>query len=252
MGSFDYVVWSAQQELLVLRRYRLPSSGLSPEAVRAVSGTDLLLRSPFRAITLGVATPAQAIVPARLFNKAHAPQYLSHTTALAEGIDVLDNRIDAFGAQLVYPLPSSLNVSLRKAFPGCRVFHLGSALIEGQRRMGYAAHQPALFGHLQGGYFCVTVIEGGSLQYFSINPVQHAKDITYFLMLAYEQCQLSPEKHGVYLSGALAEDSDAFRSIKRYVLHVQFLTPGAYFKLGQVQKELQLYQYFSLLSLSFV
>lgn len=250
MGSFDYAVLDGQQAILALRSYALDQA-LDTASLKALVGQDYSLRSPYRNIRVGYASPEQALLPARLYEPAQKRAYLEQTARLPEGHSFRADELSGFEARLVYSLPSGLEDQLRSTFAGCRLFHLGTALAEGQRKLGRGAGQgQAVFLHLRGGFVFVSVLDGLNLLFFNAFRYESAKDFVYYALLAYDQCSLNPATQPAYLSGPLLEDSEIYRMAGRYIKQLIFVDPSAYFQFAGPFKEQPGYLHFDLLSLS--
>lgn len=248
MDSFGFAVLSDQQRLLAVRQYSLEGKALNAATLEQLAREDEYLSATYRNSRLAFAAPQQVIIPERLYNAEDQGTYLQSSARIDEGQVVLTDHIKALQTYLVYAVEESLLGSARRLFSGCRVFHLGSALLEGQRRL--TDNADAAYFHLLDGYLLVSVLQNGGLAFFNAYRYRSAKDFVYFAMLVFEQAGLAAESTPVYLSGQLVEASEIYRLLSRYLPVLKFMDTRAIFKFDVEDDREVAYQYFDLLSLS--
>ncbi len=250
MDSFGFAVLNDQREVLLLRQYDTESRGLEPAFLEGICKADQHLSAAYRNTRLAYALGEQVLVPERLYDPKEQWAYLQFSTRLSEKMEVLTDTIAAYGIKLVYAVPAATDEAARKLFPGCRVFYLGSALMEGQRKLAGGTAGQSLQLHLKDHWVFVSAVEEGHLAFFNAYAYRSAKDFLYYALLACEQSGLNPEQVQVYLSGQLMEDSEIYRLLARYFKNQQFVDPGALFSIAPELKKADPYLYFDLLSLS--
>lgn len=250
MDSFGFAVLNDQRELLLLRQYDTSGSGLEPSFLEEACKADQHLSAAYRNTRLAYSLGEQVLVPDRLYDPKERATYLQFSTRLPEKTEVLTDTISAFGIKLVYAAPTATDEAVRRLFPGARVFYLGSALMEGQRKMVDSGTGQSLLLHLKDQWVFVSAVEEGHLAFFNAYAYRSAKDFLYYALLACEQSGFKPEQVPVYLSGQLMADSEIYRLLARYFKKQQFLDPGALFSLAPELGKADPYLYFDLLSLS--
>ena len=248
VDSFGFAILSDQQRLLALRQYSLEGEPLDAATLEQLSRKDEYLSASFRNSRLAFATTRQVIVPDRLYNPDDHLTYLEGSARLTEQDAVLADQVSSLHTYFIYAVESAVESAARGLFPGCRIFHLGSALLEGQRRL--TNHKDGAYFHLLDGHLFASVLQNGTLAFFNAYRYRSAKDFVYYSMLVFEQTGLSPESTPVYLSGQLVEASEIYRLLARYLPLMEFMDTRAIFKFDLENDREIAYQYFDLLSLS--
>jgi len=248
VDSFGFAVLSDQQRLLALRQYSLEGKPLSTELLEALFRKDEYLSATYRNSRLAFATPRLVMVPERLYNPDHHHVYLEGSVRLSDHDAVRADHVTSFHTCFIYAVDGRLETKVQRLCSGCRVFHLGHALLEGQRRFTNKAD--GVYFHLLDGHLFASVLQNETLAFFNAYPYRSAKDFVYYAMLVFEQAALSPESTPVYLSGQLVEASEIYRLLSRYLPVMEFMDSRAIFRFDLENDQEVAYQYFDLLSLS--
>lgn len=253
MDSFVYMVNDGQQRVLALKDFSFeapadPVQNLVDQLI-LLTGEDKYLRLPHRNIRIGLSNHKTAILPDRLYNEAENKVYLKELTKVTPDQEVKSDRLAALDAHSVYAVDHSLIDVLRRYFPGARVFNLSTALLLGFHK--YAVMNPAYqaYVHVRPGELFICLFKGGDLQFANSFSYQSARDFLYFIMLVYEQFELQAEETPLFISGRLVKDSEIYKLLHRYVLHLSFLQPPAFFQFGPKLNNQPGYFYFDLFCL---
>lgn len=251
LDSFDFMILDSRQHVQAMRSYAVgPQLMAQPEIPKSLVQGDNLMNQPYRAVRAGWAHGKSTLVPQRLYNEQKKTAYLEQTTDIEPGELVLADSLRDFGARNVYTMPRALETFVRQAFPGCRLFHISSALLEGIRKLATLKEGPQIYAHIKGGFIFVFAFEDKNLLFSNAFPYQNAKDFIYFLLLPYQQLGFKPGRDPAYLSGQLLEDSEIYREAFRYIKNIHFVEPPAFFHLGAKLNAEPRHFYFELLGLS--
>ncbi len=250
MDSFDYMVLDSQQKVLALRSYSLdPRLGPSASQLKTIAQEDKLLQPAYRNARAGFVSRESTLVPRRLFNEKEKRAYLEQSAQLESGVNVLADALPALDIYNIYALSPETEDFARASFPGARLFHLGTALLEGLRQHAARDQGHKVYAHIQEGLLYLLVFNSGELLYFNTFSYKSAKDFIYYLLLAFQQFGLKAKDVPAFFSGQLVEDSEIYREAQRYLGDIHFMKAPAFFKLGpKLSKEPQ-HLYFGLLSL---
>lgn len=250
VDSFSFVVLSDQQRVLALRQYSLEGESSKAFAIDQIAKQDKYLSSRYRNYRLAFATTDHVVIPDRLYKEEDRAAYLKASAPIEKSQIIRADHLSAFDTYLIYPLDEALAETTRRLFSGARIFHLGHALLEGQRRL---SEQPeGVFFHLLDNFLFASVLQEGRLAFFNTFPYKSAKDFVYFALLIFDQNGLAPERTPVYLSGQLVEASEIYRLLSRYLPGMSFVDNQAIFTFDVEDSRQLSYQYFDLLSLSFL
>jgi hypothetical protein len=249
MGSFDYVVLDSQQQLLLLKSYTLTHS-LSVDELTAIIRLDPYLKYQYRKIHIAWAGSKSTLIPERLFKDANKKAFLEQTSPIKEEDLVQHDTLQATGLQNIYAVPSPLKSWLAQHFPGHTLSHLGSTLLEHQRAHAVRDEAPQMYMHLVGGLVYFSAFQDTNLLFYNSFEYQNAKDFIYYLLLAFKQAGLNPNKATVNITGQLVEKSEIYSLLKRYVSQPVFLDPANKITYGPKMQTQMKYLYFGALCLS--
>ncbi|MBV6656077.1 MAG: DUF3822 family protein [Mameliella sp.] len=248
VDSFGFAVLSDQQRLLALRQYSLEGKALDSSRLEQIVRKDDILSSSFRNCRVAFASQDQVIVPKRLYNPDDLSIYLQGSTSITDQQSVLSGHLRSFETYLIYSVNKAVEDTLRRLFSGTKVFHIGHALVEGQRRMSKTVN--GVYFHLLDGHLFASAFDQGKLLFFQAYRYRSAKDFVYYAMLVFDQAGLKADITPVFISGQLVEASEIYRLLSRYLTLVEFMDTRPVFKFDVENDREVAYQYFDLLSLS--
>ena len=249
MGSFDYVIMDSQQKLLALKSYHL-SEEASVEEMEHLLGLDPLPRNRYRNVRIAWASGKSTLIPRRLFHSLEKKAFLEQSATVRDSENVRHDELTAAGMMNIFAIPQELETYLNNTFPGHRMSHLGSALIEGQRKLSVQHQGQHVYVHFIGKQAFLCVYQHLNLLFYNSFSYQSAKDFIYYLLLIFKQFNLSQEETPVFISGQLVEDSEIYRHLQRYVRQYHFQQPPAFLSYGPKMEEQPKYLYFGVLALS--
>jgi len=248
MGSFDYMVFDAQQGVLLWRSRELAQQ--DEAAYAKVVSEDRVLRQPFRNLRVGWSSSKQTLVPNRLFNPAEQAVYLEQSVDIDSGEQTRSEEIPAMGMHHIYAVKAAQLKVLQSRFPGSRHFHLGTALLHEQQRLMANMDRPCVFIHLRGLHLWVSVFDKSTLRFFNSFSYKSTKDFVYYVLLGFEEAGLKPSGAHALLSGTIVENSEIYQQLSRYLPDMAFVPCSAYYQYGELLKQQPAHFYFGLLSLS--
>ncbi|HQU59422.1 MAG: DUF3822 family protein [Phaeodactylibacter sp.] len=251
VDSFDYMVLDGQQQVLALKTFGLQNeTGSHLAAVEAAFQAEKFLHQPFRNIRVGFVSGRNTLLPQRLYDENENEAYLRQITELLPGEAARADALPVLSLYNVYAAALDEITLARRLFPGCRIFHITTALLEGLRHLAVQQERRSIFAHLKDGMLFVVLFEGKELLFANAFPYQAAKDFIYFILLVFQQFGLQPESQTLHLSGQLLPDSEIYREALRYIRNLEFVPAPAFFKFGPRISQEPHYLYFGLLSLS--
>jgi len=248
MGSFDYMVFDAQQRMLLWRSRALMQQDKASYA--EVMSEDRVLRQSFRNLRVGWSSTKQTLVPNRLFNPAEQAVYLEQSVDVGSTEQTRAEEIPAMGMHHIYAVKAAPLSALQSQFPGSRHFHLGTALLHEQQRLMANMDRSCVFIHLRGQYLWVSAFDKSTLRFFNSFPYKSTKDFVYYVLLGFEEAGLKPSGAHTLLSGAMVENSEIYQQLSRYLPDMAFVPRSAYYQYGDLLKQQPAHFYFDLLSLS--
>lgn len=249
MGSFDYVVLDSQQHLQALKSYTLNNFSDSSELEQLLN-LDPIIKYRYGNTRIAWAGGKNTLIPNRLFKADEKKSYLQQTVEVAETEQVFSDKISNTGMHNIYSVPTNVSNYLNEQFPSHHLSHLSTVLIETQSKISIQSEEKHLFVHLIDSRAYISAFQHTNLLFFNSFEYKSAKDFIYYLLLIFDQLNLSQETTPVALSGQLVEDAEIYRLLKRYLPQFNFLEPPAFINYGAKMEGHSKYMYFGVLCLS--
>lgn len=190
------------------------------------------------------------LVPVALFDHNYVADYLklNHHPDLGELIG--NERLRQLDAENVFSIPEILVKTFHEHFPGARIHHFASSLIESLLiRYKNLDSSPIMFANVRKSWLDIIVLNKGKLQFFNSFRCREKEDFVYFLIFVFEQLNLNPENTGLKLMGEIPKVSPLFDLTFKYVRNVGFVDRGTEYAYSYVFDEIPQHYYFNLLNL---
>lgn len=176
----------------------------------------------FKSISVSFFTPKFTLIPIALYEADLTDKYLAFNTPLLESESILTDNIKSFDTQCVYALDKKLVNALLELFPGAKLFHVLSPLLEILSSSFKNVSGKTVIIHLQQGHFELIVIEEKKLIFANIFSYQTSEDFLYYLLFVCEQLKINPEVIELQLLGEVEKHSAIFSILTKYVRHIKF------------------------------
>lgn len=237
---------------LALKSWQLPGMEQGFQAIeselRTLFGSEDLLGFPFGAKSCALACQASTLVPRRLFDPAHLPQYFKLLLREAHERSYGFEKLEEFDCYLVWAAEADLVRLCGQYFLSENIGHLAAPLLRLCGQMA-PAEGYAMFANLRGQTVQIAVFERKNLVLFNSFDFAKPSDLLYFILLAYKQFDLNPLEIPLTLSGTLMEDSEAFKLLFRYIRPIRFSPLPAGFQLPDEAKALPAHYWLDLSTL---
>lgn len=121
-----------------------------------------------------------------------------------------------------YLLPKAIHNAINDKFSNVSYINFFTAAIRGS--INYAAgDQVAL--HFAPNQIAVVVKKSGQLQLAQAYSYQVPLDVVYYLLKIVEEFNLSKDETAIIISGLIEENSDLYKELYQYFLHIHFVQP---------------------------
>lgn len=191
--------------------------------LRAILASEPVLQSSFSRVRCAVFNRQATLVPRRLFSPDALSSYFQLLLPQGDfeyGYEALPN-LDCY---LVYALDKRVGDLLLKYLPAQNITHLASPVL--QKALDVVTiDATGLLVNLRNEVAQVMAFERGNLLFYNAFSFDKASDLLYFVLLAYDQCRLSPDRIPLWLAGEALPDSEIYKQLYRYVRHVRFVAP---------------------------
>lgn len=207
------------------------------------------LKNPYKAVRVAYEGSKATLIPAPLFDPGQAQKYLEFNYRVNPGDQVFADHLVQIDTQNVYPVPAGMADAVKSHFPGSRVVHLSSVLIDSiwvnyKNRINAAR----VFLHLREKSFDLMIFDGRQMTYFNSFPHQNAEDVVYYLIFVLEQLNLNPENVHTVLLGQVERTSVLFELLVKYIRHVEFGRRNDAFKYSYLLNQVSPQAYYPLLN----
>ena len=253
VDSFAYILRDrSNNQLLAYRSATFDHADRAdwPAALAALVGNDpRLAAAPFGRTLLGWDGPEMTLVPTTLFDPGDPTSYLDQLTVVGLDHEVRHDELHDLGASLVFAARRADLLAAEQRFAAPPAVHVAGGLLTvwagRSRRLNHAAVSCAL----RGNRMLVAGHRSGKLVYVNTFTYDGAQDAVYYLLLAYQQCDLAADRDPLYLAGEVLADSELYYQFYRYVEDIRFCQYGAPPSLPPELADLPGHLYFDLLCL---
>ncbi len=179
------------------------------------------LKNPFKMVKVAWAGQRSTLIPASLFREEDAQLYLDFGFPKEPDERTGADLLEPVGAWNVFGVPGPVSEAAAVAFPGTRIVHLSSLLIESvwnSCRTRVAGRQ--LFLHMRPGCIDLVMFDGRRLEYFNTFACVNAEEAAYYLIFVMEQLEADPGEVPVILSGGATPFQDLHELLGSYVANL--------------------------------
>lgn len=209
------------------------------------------LGNRFKRTDVMIVTERSTLVPSALFDATKAESYIAFNHVIAENEELRTDLLRNLDARNLWLMPAELDRSLKRLFPGLRLCHYSTPLIESLLVANKNEEKKKVFAHIQQGHFEVIVLEGRRLLLYNTFRYKGSEDFLFYLLFVCEQLKLSPETLDLVLLGELTGDSAIAGLAKKYVRNVRFGERPLQASFGKAFEVLPPFAHYNLFSLHY-
>lgn len=181
---------------------------------------------PFHQVNVLLDFPEVSCVPFALYDEEQKDQAFSFNHDLASREFVINNHNDAYGLEVLYPIPQNVYEYFGKHYKDFRFVHRLHLLLH-QANIYEAKAQEQLFIAYSKHHFTAVGIRNHGLIYHNTFALNCEEDLIYYLLLVFQELKFDQYSASVLIDGALALDHPSIKVIKEYVQQVDFLSSEA-------------------------
>lgn len=187
------------------------------------------------------------LIPLALFDEAKLENYFRFNHALTENSSILYDKLKNTTTANIYSMPGDLEKTLIKFWPGIKLFHFSTVLIESLGiNFKHLTNNNMVFVNLREDSFDVIYYKQSKLEFYNLFRYKTKEDFIYFLLAAIEQQGLNPESVELILSGAIEKEYQLYDMIYRYIRHSAFIEINNTFEYAHVLDDVKHHQYYGL------
>jgi hypothetical protein len=225
--GFSYFIFDERLRLRALKSWQLEGQNGDFQARRVemsrIVTSQNSLRGQFLRSTCTISNQWVSLVPDKVIEEKDLASYFN--LLMKNPTDkylFFSEKIPGMGIRLVWAAEKDLVFFCQNNFPGALLRHAASGLIDNWRQLA-SPHFSEVYVNVQGKMLQIGVFERGELLLFNSFHFSNSSDFLYFVLLAFEQFRLSPEKTPLFLCGELMPDSEIWRMLYRFIYNVSFL-----------------------------
>ncbi len=210
-----------------------------------------LLTSSYQRISLAFSSPKVTFVPADLFSYMDKNKFVDFNIYPEDDFEIKTDKLNNLSAYALYPFPRVLLQKINYLFPGCRLRHISTSLIENILYMvRYGRLNPDLVIHVQKDHFEVLVFENEELSFYNSFNYHTWDDLFYYLFFVLEQLGLQAEDLNTMVYGEVSIQGDFYKKLRLYVKSLSFGPRSDLYRYSEAFDEVPHHFYFNLLNLN--
>lgn len=207
----------------------------------------------WRDVKVSVNTHAFTLIPASLFRKEYASDYLQLATGkpLRADFKVLYYLLPHVNAYTVFSMPSKWSDWLLNQYTwqSIEFYHLTSPLIIGTIVSHREFNEAKLVTlHLEEDYFTMIYSESEELRFCNRFAYQTPLEFTYLVLFSLNQLGVLPEEVKVKLYGEITPYSDLYSELSKFIPELQFGKNPSTLKYIDQFEDIPEHRYFGLLN----
>ncbi len=192
-----------------------------------VAGHPYLSSDQWKDIRVAVNTHDFTLIPASLFRKEYASEYLQLATGWPAGTEsrVLYQLVPKIDAYTIFSIPIPWTDWLLNLFPlqNIEFYHLTCPLIIGALVSHGEYQVPKLLTiHLEQNYFTMILTEEQKLLFCNRFPYQNPAELTYLILFTMDQLAVLPEQTHVKLYGEITPYSELYSELRKFIQELRF------------------------------
>lgn len=176
----------------------------------------------YKSVNCLIVNGLSTIVPNSLFDEDRKKAFLKFNTDLQGDELVVVNDIKNLNAKNIFALPFSVKSKIDFLFNNVNYIHFSTQLVENILVNNKNQNTKKVFIHVQNSHFELIVIESNNLLFYNSFNYQTPEDLIYYLLFAFEQLKLNPEKNELFVLGDIEKNDAIYLLISKYVRTVKF------------------------------
>lgn len=214
-----------KNKYIALEKYNI-SNAYNFEAVAELFDSLLkeskLINHKFKSVACILVNSLSTLVPNALYEDDRKKMYLKFNASLEGNEFIVVDEIRSLDAKNVFALPFSLKAKLDSHYNNIKYHHASSTLIDTLVANNKNQTGKKLFVHVQETHFETLLIDGKNLIFYNTFNYHSPEDFIYYLLFAFEQLQLNPEKIETILLGEIEKSSAVYTVTQKYIRTLKF------------------------------
>lgn len=194
--------------------------------IESIMSQNNILNSSFSEVTVVYSTPIYSLVPAPIFDKTKASEYLKFNSKILANDYMAHDVIEKHDIVVVYVPFMNINNYFFEKYGSFNYYHATSIMLKAiLEKEKYSL--PKMFLHFQKNNFDCIVLKDGQLQLCNSYNYRTPEDFIYYTLFCMEQLKLNPDTIPVTLLGEIDEEDDNYKIAYTYIRNIDFAKTGA-------------------------
>jgi hypothetical protein len=181
------------------------------------------MENPLRSVRVIVENNRSTLIPSALFDESEKDTYLNFSVEPEAEERILFDRLTRLEIVNIFGLNNTLHDQITGFFPGVKVCHVSSLLIESiWMNFKNLITDKRIFIFVREEAFNMLIFEKKQLVYSNAFHFRAPEDFVYFVIFVMEQLNLNPEEVPLTLLGDIHTKTPHFDLIYKYIRNIDF------------------------------
>lgn len=252
--GFSFCVFDPRQNKYIgLQSFKFTDAG-NPSSLSRILEELIpevaLLKQPYEDTRIIFENRVSTLIPEPLYDPGKQEAALSFNLDIATGSRIKSDRLTISESRNIWAIPSGVDDTLKRFFPGSVIHHHSSVLIESmlmQNKNNEGDNR--IYIHVRKGWFDVLLFEGRRMLFYNTFDFRVREDFIYYIIYVIEQLGLNPETIRLILLGEIMKVSSLYDISYKYVRHIEFAPRNPGYDYSYVFRDIPGHYYLNLLNL---
>ena len=217
--------------------------------VRKISRHSSIMNQEYQKVAAAYHTHQSTLIPEALFEEKDVSSYLEFNFGPPEDQAPKAEKLENPGVFHLYYLNNEVAASLRKAFPGLKIFHASSPVLDQLALKHKNNTEKEVYVQLQQHHLELFMFSEGKLKFYNSFPVKSKEDISYYILFSCEQAGIDPHTLDLKLFGEIQTNSPVVKLLEEYINQVSLIKPETDYKLAFALRKIPAHYYYHLFNL---
>jgi Protein of unknown function (DUF3822) len=256
IDGFSYMINDDRQNILAAKAYSFANADtlnqLNTSSFQSFLLSDENLQNTFQKTRICFFSTDFTLIPSRLYDAAKQKTYLNFLgTNLETNQTILSDYVATLDSYLVYAIPTDTLTLTNNAFSNATIMHLIHPLINAFKKQAEHSNGHQIFINVREHHCQIFFFDGSNLMFCNTYQFATTQDFIYYILLVFDQFKLKPEITPVTLAGQVAQNSDLYNWLYRYIRNIYWAQLPVQYRTGARMSAIPSYIFFDLLSLKF-
>ncbi len=220
------------------------------EELKKIFAREDLLNYLFRRVKITMPDVQPVLVPARLYNEYEKTTYFTELMTHGKVETIQNDEVEELALQILYPTDSGLINVLKKQFPTAKFYNNTTPFLLGCRKILKEETPQNIHVHFTQKSIYICLFEKKNLLFSNSFKYQTAGDVLYYILLTYNQHNLVPAQHSLFISGQILSNAEIFKTLFRYISELKFVAFPSFLNFSRKFNEVPAHFFFDLYSLA--